>query len=247
MILLGSSHSTDGDLLPVNDLRVRFLRLWSRQTHDMNAWLTVVAALAGGLIALAGQFITGRTESKRERRRQLLESCAVVVSLSEDFRNRVWEERTLGKTGRVDEWDLGRSRMAENQLLCDDPHVLAALEGLRTAGRDLGSYWRRGMIDEAHLDVLYEGIKEARRQGGKEWVRRFGQAIVPIVVVAWSGYRVRFLEQSLALWCSLQYPRNEGSHFISTDTLFHLEPYRRKAISSQVQYATTGIARHRLY
>lgn len=130
----------------------------------MSAWLTVVATLAGGVIALAGQFIAGRTEGTRERRRQLLEACAVVVSLSEDFRNRVWEERTLGKTGRVDEWDLGRSRMAENQieLLCDDPHVLAALDRLRSTGRDLGSYWRRGAIDEAHLDVLYERIKEAR-------------------------------------------------------------------------------------
>jgi hypothetical protein len=130
----------------------------------MSAWLTVVATLAGGLIAVAGQFMAGHNEGRRERRRQLLESCAVVVSLSEDFRNRVWEERTLGKEGRVDEWDLGRSRMAENEieLLCDDARVLDALEELRRTGRDLGSYWRRGNIEEEHLDELYDRLKQAR-------------------------------------------------------------------------------------
>ena len=42
----------------------------------MDALLTIVAALAGGLIALAGQFLAGRHEGSRERRRQLLEACA---------------------------------------------------------------------------------------------------------------------------------------------------------------------------
>jgi|1186.fasta_scaffold281352_2 hypothetical protein len=130
----------------------------------MDALLTIVAALAGGLIALAGQFLAGRNEGRRERRRQLLEACATVVSLSEDFRNRVWEERVLGKQGRVDAWDLSRSRLAENQieLLCEDAKVLQALSELRRTGRDLGSYWRRGSIEEEHLDDLYRKLKDAR-------------------------------------------------------------------------------------
>jgi hypothetical protein len=132
----------------------------------MDAWATVVGTIAGAAIALAGQWAVVRGQRRTRVGELLLEQCARVVALNEDFRNRLWEERTLSRPGRVESWDLGAARLAAAQvrILCMDADVLAALSELGTAGRELGAYWRRGDIDEAELEYRYHRQKAAIEQ-----------------------------------------------------------------------------------
>lgn len=129
----------------------------------MEAWAVVVAAVAGAAIALLGQWVAQRGERRTRAGELLLEQCALVVALNEDFRNRLWEERTLQQAGRVDGWDLGAARLAyaRIRILCDDADVLAALDEIGITGKDLGAYWRRGHIDEEEFERRYERQKTA--------------------------------------------------------------------------------------
>lgn len=52
----------------------------------------LIAGLAGALIALAGQQWGTQKANKARAGELLLEQCAQIVALSEDFRNRAWEE-----------------------------------------------------------------------------------------------------------------------------------------------------------
>lgn len=129
----------------------------------MNAWVTLVAAVAGAGIAIFGQYMTRRSESNARMAELLLEQCSQLVSMSEDFRHRLWEERELGLTGRVDAWDLGAFRLAAARLriLCSDEQVLKALDELNSSGKALGAYWRRRSIDAEELDARYQRAKSA--------------------------------------------------------------------------------------
>lgn len=129
----------------------------------MSAWAAVVAAIAGGAIALAGQF-AGRRRDKQVRIGELLlEACEQVVSLSDDFRNRLWEEVELGQEGRVGEWNLlgNQLAVARIKLLTDDRILLQRLEGLTASGKAMGAYWRRGNVDHAELNSRRETDKVA--------------------------------------------------------------------------------------
>jgi hypothetical protein len=55
--------------------------------------------LAGALLALAGQQWGLRRASRTRAGELLLEQCAQLIALSEDFRNRAWEESVLGQRG----------------------------------------------------------------------------------------------------------------------------------------------------
>jgi hypothetical protein len=129
----------------------------------MEAWAVVVAAVAGAAIALLGQWVAKRGERKTRAAELLLEQCALLVALNEDFRNRIWEERTLQQAGRADGWDLGAARLTSARIrtLCDDADVLAALDEIGIAGKELGAYWRRGDIDEEEFERRYEREKTA--------------------------------------------------------------------------------------
>jgi hypothetical protein len=130
----------------------------------MQGWLTLLAAVAGAAIALAGQHIARRREERRHAGQLLLEECAQVAALAEDYSDRVWEERTLGLTGRVEAWDLRGEGLAVSRLriLCDDAVLIAALDELAEAGRSLGTYWRAGGADLEEVDVRRARFKAAQ-------------------------------------------------------------------------------------
>ncbi|MGC5022952.1 hypothetical protein [Micromonospora sp. DT47] len=129
----------------------------------MDAWVTLIAAVSGAGIAILGQNTIRRGESNARLAELMLEQCARLVSMSEDFRNRVWEERELGLPGRVDGWGLGEFRLAAARLriLCRDQHVLRALDELNSSSKALGAYWRRGNVDAGEFADRYEQAKLA--------------------------------------------------------------------------------------
>lgn len=129
----------------------------------MQTWAALLSAVAGGAIALAGQYLTRRLDTRSRGSELLLELCATIVALSEDFRNRLWEERLLGHTGRVDTWDLAGARLAEARLriLSKDQRLLGALDEVTKSGGSLGAYWRRGQVEEDELQRRSDRNKDA--------------------------------------------------------------------------------------
>jgi len=129
--------------------------------RPVDTWVTLAAAVAGAFIALTGQYVTKRGDKRTRSGELLLEQCANVVALSDDFRSRVWEEKVLDLPGRVDAWDLGGYRLAAARIkiLCDDKSLLQALEDLTNSGKRLGGYWRRGQVDADELQKRRERDK----------------------------------------------------------------------------------------
>jgi hypothetical protein len=125
--------------------------------------VALLSAVAGGAIALAGQYLTRRLDTRSRNVEMLLELCATIVALSEDFRNRLWEERLLGHTGRVDSWNLTDARLAEARLriVSRDQRLLAALNEVTKSGGSLGAYWRRGQIEEDELQRRSDRNRDA--------------------------------------------------------------------------------------
>lgn len=162
--------------LTAGQLRTDFLMCGrSGNIRHMSAWITLIAAIAGGVIALAGQYITKSRDARTRTGELIMEQCAQVVALSDDFRVRVWEESQLHMKGRVDAWDLSgyRHAAARLKILCDDPALLTALEEMTEAGKSLGRYWRLGGAEK-------EGI-ETRRDRDKVSRERFIAASAKIV------------------------------------------------------------------
>jgi hypothetical protein len=129
----------------------------------VDAWIALLAALVGGGLAIAGQLITRRSEGNARRLDLLLEQCSRLAALSDDYRNRLWEERVLGMVDRTSGWDFERFTVAcaHVRILCRDEHVIAALDELATSGKALGGYWRRGEVEDQEVDQRYERDKAA--------------------------------------------------------------------------------------
>ena len=123
----------------------------------MDAWVGLLGAIAAAVIALMGQHLTRRSESLERETSLLLEQCARLVALADDYRNRVWEERHSLATDQVGRWDLIECLPAEARarLLCRSEAVLQALEDMRVAGVDLGKAWRFRNADEIALDQAW--------------------------------------------------------------------------------------------
>jgi hypothetical protein len=97
--------------------------------------------------------------------------------LSEDFRNRAWEETVLGLHGKVDGWD-GRGHrlaMARARILCQDSAVLAALNEMEASGKAYGGHLRRRDVSDDELAALRERNKasiEALANASARVIRR---------------------------------------------------------------------------
>lgn len=123
---------------------------------QVNAWITLLAGIAGAVIALGGQQLGTWNANRTRAGELLLEQCAQLIALSEDFRNRAWEETVLGQQGRVDGWDGAAHRlaMARARILCKDAAVLAALAEMEASGREYGGHLRRGDVSDEELADL---------------------------------------------------------------------------------------------
>jgi len=123
---------------------------------QMDAWITLLAGIAGAVIALGGQQWGIWNSSRTRAGELLLEQCAQLIALSEDFRNRAWEETVLGQKGRVDGWDVAAHRlaMARARILCKDSAVLEALAEMEESGKEYGGHLRRGDVSEEELAAL---------------------------------------------------------------------------------------------
>ncbi len=100
---------------------------------EMQAWVTLIATLAGAAVALFGQYVVRRGEIRTRHGELVLEQCAQVVALAHDYTNRIWEERQLFLKGRVQGWDFRANQQAVARLsiLCADPALMRTLDDLR--------------------------------------------------------------------------------------------------------------------
>jgi hypothetical protein len=106
-------------------------------------------AIVGGLIAIIGQRMNHEASSREQFGILVLEQCAQLIAQSEDYRNRIWEERKGFNHDAVASWDLAAHRMAQARLrlLCTSQEVLQADKELQTAGVQLGRTWRTTRTD----------------------------------------------------------------------------------------------------
>ena len=115
------------------------------------------------LIAFGGQYLMRRTERQERNTALLLEQCAVIVALSHDYRNRVWEERNDLSNDAVANWDIGSYRLTEARLriLAPDPGFIDTLTALRKTGIALGTAWRLSPGDETALESALSAHNDA--------------------------------------------------------------------------------------
>lgn len=134
------------------------------RTMNMDALLTLAATLVGAGIAFLSQWLFEKRRRDEQLGAQLLEQSALLLTLNDDFENRLWEERSLKLKKRVDEWDLVSSRIAKSKLeiLSNDKQLNDALARLHLAGVVLGAYWRQGDCDKAILEEYVTEYRSAR-------------------------------------------------------------------------------------
>jgi hypothetical protein len=80
------------------------------------AWIGLTGVVAGALIAIGGQVLNHRSQVRVQSADRLVEQLALIVALSEGFRDRVWEERNNVADQVVKGWDLGAYRFAGTLL-----------------------------------------------------------------------------------------------------------------------------------
>ena len=129
----------------------------------MAAWVGLVGVVAGAFVAFGGQYLVNRTERTERNIALLLEQCALIIALSHDYRNRVWEERHQVASDVVGKWDIGTHRLAQARLriLSRDPDFLAAMDALQKSGTALGRAWRLNPDDSAAVDSAWEANRDA--------------------------------------------------------------------------------------
>lgn len=129
----------------------------------MQAWAGLVGVVAGAVLALLGQHFLRRSDARERLGLLLLEQCSFLIASSEDYRNRIWEERKSLSSTAVAEWDLGAYRLAQARLkvLCHDRAVRCALAELQEAGIALGRSWRLTRQDGPEVQEAWQRHRSA--------------------------------------------------------------------------------------
>ena len=132
----------------------------------MGAWIGLVGVVAGALLTLASQHLIRNSEIRERRDTFLLEQLAIIVALSYDYQNRIWEERHGIAAGVVAAWDFGTYRLAEAKIriLCQDRKVLSALTSLNQTGGELGRSWRTSPENVARTKAAIDAHSTAIEQ-----------------------------------------------------------------------------------
>jgi hypothetical protein len=129
----------------------------------VQAWAGLVGVVAGAILATLGQHVFRRSDARERLGLLLLEQCSLLVALSEDYRNRVWEERKGLGDDAVAQWDLGAYRLAQARLkiLCRDAATLDSIVELQQAGIALGRSWRLSRQDVPEVEEAWKRHKVA--------------------------------------------------------------------------------------
>lgn len=103
---------------------------------------------------MLGQQVSARREERTARSAELLNQLSILIALSEDYRNRVWEERNGLSDRSVSDWDMAGYRRAQARvkLLVRDEAVLRDLRRLESSGQALGKEWRLGKAERPELE-----------------------------------------------------------------------------------------------
>lgn len=131
---------------------------------DMATWASLIGVIIGATITFIGQFFVQRIARRTDNVTLVLEQCALLVALSEDFRNRLWEEREGLSEKSVSKWAVGEFRLAEARLriLSGDSALIDALNQLRSSGQELGTFWRTQRRKGDTLATLWKGNTSAQ-------------------------------------------------------------------------------------
>jgi hypothetical protein len=139
----------------------------------VDAWVGLVGAIAGAALAMLGQWITNRSAANAQFAALIIAQCTQLIALSEDYRNRIWEERNGLSADTVGSWDLPAYRLAQAhlQVLCADADIQGCVDDLKRTGTDLGKAWRLSRAEgdvveaawQAHRHALDGFIGESRR------------------------------------------------------------------------------------
>ena len=123
----------------------------------------LVGVVAGATIAMVGPYVVGRAEARERLGTLLLEQCSQLVALSEDYRNRIWEERNALSETAVADWDLPAYRLAQARLkiLCTSEPVLASVTNLQQTGIALGREWRLSRTDGPAVETAWKAHRKA--------------------------------------------------------------------------------------
>ena len=129
----------------------------------MAAWIGLIGTLIGAGATLLSQYLVKRPEKHDDRMMLMVARSAQLVALANDYRNRIWEERSLGVADRVSPWNLQDYRLAEAHIsiVCRAPSVRLSLRELNEAGKELGRVWRTDASKEPEVEAAGRRHREA--------------------------------------------------------------------------------------
>ena len=125
--------------------------------------LALVGVIVGGAITLWTQSQGYKFLRQDRRGTGVLDSATTVISLAEDYKNRMWEERNGLSSGAIESWDIARSADAHTRLrlLSNDEALHAASKDLKASGTRLGKAWRLTRIDGPEVEDAWQDYKRA--------------------------------------------------------------------------------------
>ncbi len=135
----------------------------------------LVGVVVGAVVAFAGQVFIRRREEKERWLTVLLEECANLYVLEQEFRGGIWLAYGEGDFERLRQWGRTDRRMSGTKLrlVCTDSELVDSAERLTALGKQVwnvakedpdGESWRRLMDDhERALDDFVRLAQQAAR------------------------------------------------------------------------------------
>lgn len=132
-----------------------------------------VGAITGAAIALSGQLLARRSESRDQWLDQLLNDCATIYQLEDVFLAAMSHAVRRAAEERLEGWrrEERAHAGAELEMLSPSRQLVALARDLNTSGRQLWHDHRNGALDEksregrfnAHRQLLDRFVEEASK------------------------------------------------------------------------------------